>query len=154
MNLTLIRAVLKARRKGLLHLSPATEATRLDCLADACVKCCLNLGAPRVSEDEALRIDPAALTRTKAGCFVKSKGTACCLLDAGLCSIYARRPRGCIEYPWYNIGGRLYYDQGCPGIKHDRDERPNVADIQPFEHFFPGMPRVVVRLIRVLCTRR
>jgi len=154
MNWTLIRAVFKARKNGLLHLVPATEPTRLDCLMDACARCCLNLGSPRVSNAEAQRIDPAALARTKAGCFVKSRGSACRLLHEGLCGIYANRPRGCIEYPWYNIGGRLYYDRGCPGLKHDRDERPDAADIQPFENFFPGAPRLIVRLFRNLCTRR
>ena len=87
------------------------------------------------------------------GLLHQGQGTACCLLKDGLCSIYAHRPRGCIEYPWYNIGGRLYYDQGCPGIRHDRDERPNAADIGPFENFFAGTPRAIVRLIRAVCTR-
>lgn len=153
MNWTLIRAVYKARRNGLLRLRPATGPTRLDCLREAWARCCLNLGSPAVTEEEAQHIDAAAVVRTAAGCFIRARGTACCLLKDGLCSIYAHRPRGCIEYPWYNIGGRLYYDQGCPGIRHDRDERPNAADIGPFENFFAGTPRAIVRLIRAVCTR-
>ncbi len=153
MTLTLIRAVLKARANGLLRLTPATEPTRLDCLAAACARCCKSLGAPRVTDSEAKHIDEAALVRTRVANFVRSRGTVCCLLEDGLCSIYSQRPRGCIEYPWYNIGGRLYYDSGCPGIRHDQDERPAVGDIGPFEEFFGGAPRLLVRLIRAWCTR-
>jgi len=152
MNVTLVMAVVRARRRGLLRLVPAAGPTRLECLGGACAKCCRNLGSPRVSEEEAVRIEAGALVRTRAACFVKSSGSVCCLLVDGLCSIYGNRPRGCVEYPWYNIGGRLYYDRGCPGMRHDWDERPEASEIGSFEDFFAGMPRAIVAAIRWLCT--
>jgi len=153
-NLTLIKAVIKARRHGLLRLVPATRATRLDCLRDACAECCRNLGSPVVTQAQADHIAEQFLDVKDGVMFVKSKNSVCCLLDEGLCTIYANRPRGCIEYPWYNIDGRLYYDSGCPGIKHDTDQRPDPKDIQPFESFFPGTPKPVLWLIRKICLRR
>jgi Fe-S-cluster containining protein len=63
------------------------------------------------------------------------------------------RPQACKEYPWYNIGGKLYYDSGCPGIKHDQDQRPDVDEIQPLENFFPNTPRLIVWLIKLICVR-
>lgn len=154
MNGTLIRAVMKARRNGLLHLVPADEPTRLDCLMDECMKCCMNLGSPVVTAAEAEKIDGAVIEKKAECMFIKSEDSVCCLLDKGLCTIYENRPSGCAEYPWYNIGGRLYYDSGCPGIKHDRDERPDVKNIQPFENFFGGTAKPVVWLVKKICVRR
>lgn len=154
MNLTLLRAVRKARRSGLLRLVEATEPTRLECLKAVCMKCCMNLGSPVVTEEEAAKLGEDVLVRAKSTIFVRSKDSVCCLLNEGLCSMYEARPRGCAEYPWYNIGGKLYYDSGCPGIRHDRDERPDVADIQPFENFFAGTPGFIIWLIKKICIRR
>ena len=84
---------------------------------------------------------------------MKSNKSTCCLLKDGLCSIYPDRPKGCREYPWYNIEGRLYYDAGCPGIMHNKDECPDVNDIQPFENFFPDMPKLLFGLIRKTCVK-
>ncbi len=154
MNWTLIKAVIKARRHGLLRLVPATETTRLDCLKDACGKCCMNLGSPVVTPGEAAHIDEQFIDAKDGVMFIKSNNSVCCLLDEGLCTIYANRPRGCVEYPWYNIDGRLYYDSGCPGIKHDTDQRPAAKDIQPFENFFAGTSKPVVWLIKKICVRR
>jgi Fe-S-cluster containining protein len=151
MNLTLLKAVIRARRTGLLHLKPADRPLRLDCLMSDCVKCCRNLGSPVVTAAEACKIDADFLEKSGDSVFIKSQNCACCLLKEGLCSIYARRPRGCAEYPWYNIDGRLYYDAGCPGIRDDRDERPDVAQIQPFENFFPNMPAAPLWVIRKIC---
>ena len=151
MNWILIRAVIKARRNGLLRLVPATGPTRLDCLADKCIKCCTTLGSPVVTPAEAEKIGYQSIQRGKHGMFIKSKNSVCCLFRDGLCSIYSDRPRGCWEYPWYNIDGQLYYDAGCPGIKHDKGECPNVDDIQPFENFFPGTPKFVLWLIKKIC---
>ena len=154
MNWTLIKAVIKARRNGLLHLVPAAEPTYLDCLADKCALCCKTLGSPVVTKAEAEKIDPAVIEKEKQRMFIKSKRSICCLLDEGLCSIYADRPRGCREYPWYNVDGRLYYDAGCPGIKHDRDERTKADGIQPFENFFPPTPKLIISLIKSICTKK
>jgi Fe-S-cluster containining protein len=153
MNMTLLKAVMKARRSGLLRLVEATEPTRMECLKDICVKCCMNLGSPVVTVGEAENIDESLIDKSKDFMFIKSKDSVCCLLDEGLCSMYANRPSGCAEYPWYNVDGKLYYDSGCPGIKHDRDERPDVSDIQPFENFFAGTPKAIVWLIRKICIR-
>ncbi len=152
MNRTLIKAVIKARRHGLLRLVPATEATRLDCLKDACMKCCMNLGSPVVTPGEAEHIDEQFIDARDGAMFIKSNHSVCCLLDEGLCTIYANRPRGCIEYPWYNIDGRLYYDSGCPGIKFDKDQRPDINDIGPFENFFPLTSPALIWLIKKVCT--
>lgn len=154
MNWTLIKAVLKARRNGLLKIRPADKPVRLDCLADKCAKCCMNLGSPVVTKAEAEYIDNNHLTKVKDGsCFVKSTSGTCTLLKDGLCSIYNHRPSGCTEYPWYNIDGKLYYDAGCPGIKYDKDERPDINTIQPFENFFAGVNPLALWIVKKLCVR-
>jgi Fe-S-cluster containining protein len=149
----LLKSVLKARRGGLMRLRPATDITRLDCLMAACAKCCKNLGSPRVTPQEAEKIGTEHLSRFGDALFAKSCGGTCTLLLDGLCGIYDCRPSGCREYPWYNIGGCLYYDSGCPGVKYDRDERPDADDIQPFENFFPHTPKLIVWLIKKVCIR-
>jgi Fe-S-cluster containining protein len=154
MNWFLIKAVIKARKTGLLHLAPAKDPTNFECLKNRCHKCCSNLGSPVVIPDEAEKINPDSIQKAEYGMFIKSQDSVCCLLKDGLCSIYEKRPRGCREYPWYNIDGRLYCDTGCPGIKHDTDDRPNVEDIQPFENFFLGTPKILIRLIKKICTRK
>jgi Fe-S-cluster containining protein len=154
MNWTLLKAIIKAKRDGLLRLVPATGPIRLDCLANKCAMCCMTLGSPVVTPQEAEKIGYQSIVKDKHGLFVKSQHSVCCLLIDGFCSIYKDRPRGCREYPWYNIDGRLYYDSGCPGIKHDRDEHPDVADIQPFENFFPLTPRPLLWLIKKICVKR
>ena len=154
MNWTLIKAIIKAKRNGLLHLVPATEPTHLDCLAEKCALCCKTIGAPVLTEDEAKKI-PAQLTaRSKSGVFVKSHNCICCLLKDGLCSLYADRPTGCREYPWYNINGRLFYDKGCPGIKHDKDEHPDIDGIEPFENFFPQTTALTLWLVKKICVKK
>ncbi|MHC4157510.1 MAG: YkgJ family cysteine cluster protein [Planctomycetota bacterium] len=150
----MIRAVVKARRNGLLRLEPATGPTRFYCLTNKCAKCCNTLGSPVVTPAEAEKIGYQSIQKGKHGMFVKSQDSVCCLFRDGLCSIYSDRPSGCREYPWYNIDEQLYYDAGCLGIKHDKDERPNVDDIQPFEIFFPGTPKFVVWLIKRMCVER
>jgi len=154
MNWTLLKAIIKAKRNGLLRLVPATGPTRLDCLTDKCAKCCRTLGSPVATPQEAEKIGYQSIVKDKQGMFVKSQNSVCCLLRDGLCSIYKDRPRGCREYPWYNIDGKLYYDSGCPGIKHDRDEHPDVNNIQPFENFFPLTPRPLLWLIKKICVKK
>ncbi len=151
---TLLRTVLRARRRGLLRLVPAEGPVRLDCLADRCAKCCRLLGSPIVTPEEAQRLRGEVLRRTDRAIFIQSHRGCCCLLRDGLCSVYEVRPQGCREYPWYNLDGVLYYDAGCPGMLRDRDGRPTADEIGPFERFFPGAHPVVIRLIRWLCTRR
>lgn len=153
MNRTLIKAIIKAKKNGLLHLVPATGPTRLDCLAQKCAKCCRTLGTPVVTPQEAQSLGYQSIVKDKNGMLVKSQSSICCLLKDGLCSVYADRPKGCREYPWYNIDGKLYYDFGCPGIKHDKDERPSINDIQPFESFFPRTSKPVLWLIKKICVK-
>ncbi|MFC1737806.1 YkgJ family cysteine cluster protein [Planctomycetota bacterium] len=151
MDWLLLKNVIKGRRAGLLHLAPADKPMRLDCLAEKCAECCKYFGGPAVTSQEAERIGSEAIITRRNALFVKSQNGICCVLKAGLCSRYAARPKGCREYPWYNIDGRLYYDAGCPGIKFDKDERPEVKDIQPFENFFPGTPKLLVRILKYIC---
>ena len=153
-NLALIMAVLNARRNGLLHLAKADRPIRLDCLTCECSKCCRLLGSPVVTKKEAEKIDDTHLLKTRHGLFIKANGHSCSLLENGLCSIYPVRPQGCREYPWYNIDGELYYDTGCPGIKTDRDGRPPIETIEPFDNFFPSMPKPLIRLLKKICTRK
>jgi Fe-S-cluster containining protein len=154
MNWILIKAIIKARRKGLLRLVPAAGPTCLDCLADKCAKCCRTLGTPVVTSQEAEKIGYQSILKDKHEMFVKSNKSVCSLLKDGLCSVYPVRPKGCREYPWYNIDGRLYYDSGCPGIKHDEDKRPSVNGIQPFEKFFPLTPQPILRLVKRVCVKK
>ena len=154
MNWILIKAVRKARRNGLLKIRPADKPVRLDCLSAKCAKCCMNLGSPVVTQEEAKHIDDNHLSKGNgSSCFIKSDNGTCSLLKDGLCSIYDHRPSGCTEYPWYNIGGKLHYDSGCPGIKYDADERPDVTTIQPFENFFPGVNPLILWIVKKLCVR-
>lgn len=148
---TLLKTVIKARRNGLLHLVPSSEVVRLDCLADKCGRCCQTLGSPVVTPGEAEKMDSGVIEKDKHSMFIKSKKSTCCLLQKNLCSIYPDRPRGCREYPWYNIGGVLYYDNGCPGMKEDIDGRPDVESIQPFENFFPAASGWIIRMVRNIC---
>ncbi len=153
MNWTIIKAVIKAKRNGLLRLVPAAGPTRLDCLTDKCAKCCKTLGSPVVTNTEAQNIDTRFIQKNSRVMFIKSQNSACCLLKDGLCSIYNERPAGCREYPWYNIDRKLHYDSGCPGIKHDIDQRPDIEDIQPFENFFPLTPKPVLTLLKKICVK-
>ena len=153
MNWMLIKAVIKAKRNGLLRLVPVTGPTIFTCLEAKCAKCCRTIGTPVVTAKEAEKINRDSLNRYEEAMFINSNKSVCSMLKDGLCSIYPNRPKGCREYPWYNIKGRLYYDEGCPGIEHDRDECPSVDDIQPFENFFPGIPKFVFWLIKRICVK-
>ncbi len=151
MNITLIKAIFKAKTNGLLRLVSASQATRLDCLADKCAKCCKTLGTPVTTPQEAEKIGFDSIEKCQKSMFIKSNKCVCSLLKDNLCSIYLVRPRGCREYPWYNVDSRLYFDSGCPGIKHDIDERPDADSIQPFENFFPLTPKPILWVVKKIC---
>jgi Fe-S-cluster containining protein len=93
------------------------------------------------------------LDETSDGVRLCSTATGCALLEQNLCTAYELRPQACREYPWYNVGGKLYYDAGCPGMQLGVEGRPNVASITPAEHYyrmFPGPIRaVVLRVLRL-----
>lgn len=145
----LIRIILHARKKGLLYLRRADKTIRLDCIGGECGLCCEVLGGGVVvTEDEAIKISEHSVVRSGKDIKLKSNGYACTLLKGKACSLYMQRPQGCREYPWYRVDGQLYYDAGCPGMKNDRDERPAVHSIKPFDHYLPGMPGFLQRLIK------
>ncbi|HEG43504.1 MAG TPA: hypothetical protein ENH94_05595 [Phycisphaerales bacterium] len=150
-NWILIRSVLAARKNKLYRLVTANKPMRLECLKDACSVCCNVIGTPLITEEEAAKIGAESVMENKNAKFIRSERCVCSLLKDGLCSIHPVRPKGCREYPWYNVNGKLYYDRGCPGVKYDRDERPDVNDIQPFEGFFPHTPKHLVWLIKRIC---
>lgn len=124
---------------------------RLNCLGDTCNLCCRATGGDViVSSSEAKALAPEAV-RGKGEVFVlKSIDGACAMLKQGKCSCYRNRPRGCREYPWYNVDGKLHYDSGCPGVKFDSDERPAPAVMRPIEAYFPTSrlgQRVIIWLL-------
>ena len=154
MNWVLIKAVCITRKRGLLHLRPADKPLNFVCLTSKCALCCRLVGSPVVSQIEAQKIDPSHILKNKYGMFIKSKDCTCSVLAGNLCSIYPDRPRGCREYPWYNIDGRLYYDAGCPGITINGDNRPDVSEIEPFENFFPRTLKFIICVIKKICLKK
>ncbi len=131
----------RARRRGLLRLQKADRPMRLDCPGGECGLCCEILGERVVvSSEEGMAIGEERLVRQGADVFLRSeRGVCSCLLEKS-CSIYDRRPQGCREYPWYRIDDELFVDVGCPGIRTDRDERPEVAAIRPVQFYLAGIP--------------
>ena len=154
MNWVLIKAVRMARKSGLLRLRLADKPLNFTCLTSKCAMCCNLLGSPVVSQAEAQKIDPNLILKNKYGLFLNSKDCTCCALKGNLCSIYPVRPRGCREYPWYNIDGRLYYDAGCPGITLGGDNRPDLSTIEPFENFFPRTSKFVISIVKRICMKK
>ena len=147
----LLQIIFHARRSGLLRLRKADKPIRLDCIGGACGLCCEVLGAGvAVSDDEAKHLGESSLMRLGNQIVLRSNGYSCALLKDKACTCYDKRPHGCHEYPWYRIEGQLYYDAGCPGMKFDRDERPSVDTITPFERYLPGIPALLQKLIKML----
>jgi Fe-S-cluster containining protein len=140
--------ILGARREGLLRLRRVTAPTRLECLGAQCAKCCKLIGSAKVDPGEA---DPLValdlVRRSPTGLRLRCVGSSCVALQEGACSVYQFRPRACREYPWYNIDGALYFDQGCPGIRHDHSDSPDPETLQSAKSYFtmfPGFLRVLV----------
>ena len=139
----LLQTILRARRKGLLFLKRADHSIGLECLGGDCGLCCDILGSGvTANEAEARTLGEEFIVKTGGLFILKSSGSACCLLKDKFCSRYNDRPKGCREYPWYNIDGQLYYDSGCPGITRDRDDRPAARSLNPFEKYLPGIPKM------------
>ena len=110
---------------------------RLQCLGSACGRCCSVMGGGvAVRGPEAAQLQPSAIRHCGASSLLRDNNGACALLKNNVCSYYKARPRGCQEYPWYNIAGQLYYDKGCPGIRFDYDDRPIVGAITSAERYF------------------
>ena len=68
MNWTLIKAVLKARRKGLLRLVPADGPTCFTCLAGECGRCCEVIGTPVVLQRRLKKLIANGLSKIKTRC--------------------------------------------------------------------------------------
>jgi len=148
----LIRQVIRARRYGLLRLRKASDGVLFKCLGAECAKCCRALGDGVVVQNDELgplRDD----VRPGGQPVLKSSGGCCCLLKDGVCTKYDWRPKGCREYPWYNLGGELYYDSGCPGVGGDGDWKPAIEQVMPASRFFQGNPRWLVNVVLALMRR-
>jgi Fe-S-cluster containining protein len=149
-----IRTLIGARRRGLLRLKKADGPVRLECLREKCGLCCDILGGAEVEPQEAPPLRALRVIETvDTGLRLKCHGARCVLLENNLCSAYAARPRACREYPWYNVGGQLYYDAGCPGMKHDRDEHPDVETLRSAETYFNMFSRKIRPLVVGLLSR-
>jgi Fe-S-cluster containining protein len=153
MILWAIQTILSSRRAGLMRLRKVQGPTALVCLREECGRCCNVLGGAEVDPSEAEPLKKLdALREVATGLRLKCEGSRCALLRENLCSAYEVRPRACKEYPWYNVNGTLYYDRGCPGIRHDLDEQPDPKTLVPVETYFSMFPRLVrplvIRLLR------
>ena len=146
MNWRLIKNIFQARHQGLLRLRPAIHPLHFECIGSSCARCCGVMGQSVVlSDQEAARTGVTTLAVENA-LVMETRNCACPLLKEGACSIYTSRPRGCQEYPWYNLEGALYYDAGCPGFQAGRDSRPSPSQLRPIEEYFPGLPAFVRRI--------
>ena len=151
--LSALKAIIRARGAGLLRLRIANKPMRVECLGGACGICCSVMGGGVVLQDktEADQFATGEVRRCGTRSLLKEDSGACVLLENKLCSRYNFRPRGCKEYPYYNVSGRLYYDKGCPGIKFDVDGRPRVEMVSVVEKYLPisrGAQRWLVLLFR------
>lgn len=144
----LIVKIILVRLHGLLRLRPATTGMRLECLGNECGKCCKVMGGEVVVAAHEAPPIAEHLSKLKSSVLkLGSNGCACALLAQGLCTKYDQRPKGCREYPWYNINNSLYYDAGCPGIKFDVDDRPRISTIELAETYYSPLPTFVRRIV-------
>lgn len=153
--------VIRGRMHGLLRLRPARPSMVLQCLGQECGKCCRALGrSVLVESGEILAVGSGSVVARGDTVYVRSDGTACCLLRNEVCGLYPKRPRGCREYPWYRIGASFFYDKGCPGIRFGMDSgpdgedgRPDVDGLRDIHAYFEALPRPVTRGLIALLTR-
>ena len=130
-----LRHIISGRRAGLLRLRPVKGPIRLECIGCECGLCCSHLGGTFVTAEEAPPLQELNAVEEVDG-KLRLHGSCCVLLKGKACSGYEFRPRGCKEYPWYNNGGELYCDKGCPGIRYDSDERPEAETLRPADVYF------------------
>lgn len=131
-------AILASRKMGLLRLRPADQPMRLVCLGGDCGLCCREMaGGVVVAAEEKSQLPVEAIEEFATTSVLKSGCDGCVLLENNYCSQYQNRPKSCRDYPWYNINGQLFFDKGCPGIKFDQDERPNVKTIVSINQYLP-----------------
>lgn len=139
---SLIAALLRARKAGLLRLRPADNSVEFECLMDECGLCCEILARHiSVTQDEAERLG-SDVVHFGRNPIIKSKDGICVLYSQGLCTRHPDRPQGCREYPFYNIDGKLFVDVGCPGISRAgqrntySEESLPATGIEPARRFF------------------
>ena len=136
-TIKLVKRLLKARRAGLIRLRVASKPTRLECPGGECSLCCEILGGTHVEQDELPPLVDAGMIVEEDGIArLRCNGSCCAIVGNKKCTLYDYRPKGCREYPWYNFKGKLYYDTGCPGIRHDYDEHPDPETLRPVEAYF------------------
>jgi hypothetical protein len=78
---------------------------------------------------------------------LRCTGQQCTLLQGNECSEYRLRPRGCREYPFYNLSGELYYDSGCPGFSVGIGILPKAQDLRPVELYVTDVPLLLRRML-------
>ncbi len=139
----LIGTIIRARKYGLLRLRPVKENLVFECLGDQCGLCC-KLLYPTNLEDEKILLLPNLGIQTPK---TKSCSSHCVALKEGLCSVYASRPKGCIEYPWYNIDGKVFYDLGCPGFSKGEKNHPKAQDLTPIKSYYNNFPNSVFKFV-------
>lgn len=136
--LSIIRSIIFARRHGLLRLRKASSNVALECIGGQCGLCCSVMGKTILVDSQDEDRIPAEEIITKNDLkFLRSNGQVCACLENRACRIYNVRPKGCREYPWYNINGVLYYDKGCPGIKLVSGSQPEVENMQSIVKYLP-----------------
>ena len=102
--------------------------------------------AIQVEPAEVVALPPDSVFAVGKVILLKSIKGACAQLKDNTCTCYGSRPRGCQEYPWYTIGGRLHYDKGCPGLLFDRDERPDPKSLRELAEYLPSRPWIQAAL--------
>jgi Fe-S-cluster containining protein len=108
-------------------------------------------GGVTVARDESKQMRTDAIVQVGKVIMLKSIGGRCSQLKAGACECYSVRPKGCAEYPWYNINGMLYYDSGCPGILFDERSHPKASELMPIDRYLVGpswLKKIIVRLLQ------
>lgn len=137
---TLLRAIFRARRAGLLRLRPATGPIRVECPPGQCGLCCQVMEGVTVRDEERRPDSPLKVIQNGSAATLGWTKNGCVHLVQKSCSVYQDRPAACREYPWYRVGPALFVDMGCPGVRHDGDERPEVHRIVPVQSYLSGLP--------------
>lgn len=136
----LLKLVYRARSIGLLHLSPVSDQERIKlvCQRESCGLCCSHLGSPYTDSADSVQVAVQGwgADRQAQGLSADSFCGGCKLHLKGICSVYKERPQACREYPWYNVDGKVYVDRGCPGLRYDARDVPDVSQVRPAARFF------------------
>jgi Fe-S-cluster containining protein len=106
-----------------------------------------------VTKAEAAVLPSDSLVHERRVIILKSFEGTCSQLQDATCKCHGVRPRGCREYPWYSVDGRLFYDSGCPGIRHDRDEHPNQSNLTDVGAYLPVQSRLFKSMLLWLLLR-